>query len=262
MANTETTPGSPPADDHGGISSPSADTVARGYEEDVYDSRTVLSVPILVVLFFVLAFGTVTTLFGFIAYPVVNSKAHPAAAERNKDSLNDRFARLNRGPKNGEGQPRLEPLRMRSGESRGITQPELPYGNSPELHPEDIRPSPERFPTMYSGGGRAGLGSFMGLNNQALGQLFPTQKGARLLLPSEHVPSLANAGRGDSEAMVILPERSLVADPAPKKPEVKDPKQEKKPEGKEPKQPKKPEEKKNTQGKSPAPPPTPKGGKP
>jgi hypothetical protein len=252
MATTETTPGSPPADDHGGISGPRPETVARGYEEDVYDSRTVLSVPILVVLFFVLAFGTVTVIFGFIAYPKPDARAHPQAAERNKEPLNERLGRLNRGPKNGEGQPRLEPLRERSGHSQSITSSELPEGNPPEIHPEDIRPSPERFPALYAGAGRAGLGKFMGLNNDQLKSLLPAAPGAQPLIGSEHTPTLANAGRGAAEARVILQQPPKSAEPkgSEKKEEKKQPEQKKQT----------PDQKKDN--KSPAPPPSPKGGKP
>jgi hypothetical protein len=254
MAITETTPGAPMPDDHGAMGAPSPATVARGYEEDVYDSRTVLSVPILVILFFVLAFGTVTILFGFIAYPKGSAGAHPEAAERNKRPLNERLMDNDRGlgsAKTGDGQPRLEPLRLRSGPARAITRPELPAGNSPEIHPEDIRPSKERFPAMYGeGGSGVGIGQVMGLDQAALKSLFPVQKGATTLPASEHVPTLANAGRGASESKVILP-------PLPKgaEPKANGPKKEgNQPEKKDQKQPEK-----NTP--APAPPPGPKGGK-
>lgn len=255
MATTEKTPGSPPADDHGGISGPSPETVARGYEEDVYDSRTVLSVPILVILFFVLAFGIVTILFSVIAYPNASSRAHPQAAERNKRPLNERLRDNERGlsdPRTGDGQPRLEPLRQRSGDARAITRPELPTGNSPEIHPEDIRPTPERFPELYAAGAdRVGLGKVMDLNNGALQSLFPTGPGAAPLIDSQHTPTLANAGQGAAEARVILPPLPRSAEPkAEQKQGVKGQKQENKQ-----------DQKKANEGPTPAPPPNPKGGK-
>src|SRR4051794_37984981 len=111
MANTNPVPGSPPADDHSPHGPPSPEVIARGYEADVYDSKTVLSVPILVILFFVLAFGTVTVIFSFIAYPKSDDRAHPRAAGRNKAPLDDRLARIDRDPDKGNGQPRLEPLK-------------------------------------------------------------------------------------------------------------------------------------------------------
>jgi hypothetical protein len=255
MAITETTPGSPPADDHGGISGPSPEAIARGYEEDVYDSRTVLSVPILVVLFFVLAFGTVTIIFGFIAYPKGDSRGNPQAVERNKRSLNDRLKDNDRGlsdTKTGDGQPRLEPLRLRSRNSHAITSMELPEGNSPELHPEDIRPTKDRFPALYAAGAdRVGLDKVMGLSNDQLKSLLPTAPGAGPLIDSQHTPTLANAGQGFAESKVIVPPLPKSAEP--KEGEKKD---EKKGNKEEPKK-----DQKDNKGPTPAPPPNPKGGK-
>src|SRR4051812_36506717 len=73
-------PGSPAADEHDTSGPPAPEVIKRGYEEDVYDSKTVLSVPLLVILFFVLAFGTVSVIFYFIAYPKNGDpNAHPQA---------------------------------------------------------------------------------------------------------------------------------------------------------------------------------------
>jgi hypothetical protein len=261
MATTETTPGSPPADDHGGISGPSPEAVARGYEEDVYDSRTVLSVPILVVLFFVLAFGTVSILFGFIAPTKPDPRANPQAAERNKRSLNERLKDNDRGlsdPKTGDGQPRLEPLRLRTKYAHSITSLELPEGNSPELHPEDIRPTKDRFPALYAAGpDRVGLDKVMGLNDDQLKSLLPAAPGAGPLIDSQHAPTPANAGRGFGESRVIAPPLPKAAEP---KGGEKEPKKDEKKDQKQPE--KKPEQKKDNKGPTPAPPPGPKGGKP
>ena len=46
-------PGQPSHDDHDTSGPPAPEVIARGYEEDVYDTKTVLSVPALVVFFFV-----------------------------------------------------------------------------------------------------------------------------------------------------------------------------------------------------------------
>lgn len=194
-------------DDHGGLSGPPPqEVIDRGYEADAYDARTVLSVPLLVILFFVLAFGTVTIIFGIIAYPKANPKEHPGAVQKNKRPLNERMADNDRGPKHGEGQPRLEPLRLRSGESRAITRPELPEGNSPEIHPEDIRATKERFPTLYNTGPQQlGIDKTMSLSQEELKHLFPVQKGGSPVISSQHLPTNANAGRGADESMVVVP---------------------------------------------------------
>lgn len=208
-------PGAPVADDHDTSGPPPAEVIARGYETDGYDNTSVLSVPLLVLLFFVLAFGTVSVIFYFIAYPKADPMAHPAAAERNKAPLNERMARLGRGKE--VDQPRLEPLKLRSGDARAIPRPELPVvdGNSPELHPEDLRPTKERFPALFAGGpGKQGLDATMALSDDKLKGLFPVQKPDTKPTDSRHLPTAANAGRGAEDSKAEVPG----AAPAPKAP--------------------------------------------
>ena len=222
-------PGAPAADDHGVSGPPPAEVIARGYEADGYDNTSVLSVPLLVLLFFVLAFGTVSVIFYFIAYPKADPRAHPAAAERNKAPLNERMARLGRGKE--VDQPRLEPLKLRSGDARAIPRPELPVadGNSPELHPEDLRPTKDRFPALYAGGpGKMGLDATMAKSDADLEGLFPVQKKdgrvAGTMEPnSRHRPTAANAGRGAEDSKAVLPGVPNIpgAAPAPKVPDPK-----------------------------------------
>lgn len=207
----------PHGDDHAPAGPPPAEVIARGYEADTYDAKSVLSVPLLVLLFFVLAFGTVTIIFSFIAYPKsVNAKAHPGAAQRNKEPLNERLNRLGRGHE--VDQPRLEPLKLRSGDARAIPRPELPVsaGNSPELHPEDIIPTKERFPELYStGAGKYGLDKTMSLDDKALAALFPVQKTGTKPTSSQHMPTASNAGRGADESLVQVPGTPNVPPPGP-----------------------------------------------
>ncbi len=75
---TSTPHGSPHADDHDISGPPDAATIARGHEVDRYDAMSVFSVPLLVVLFFVLAFGTVSVIFYFIAPSTADPTATPA----------------------------------------------------------------------------------------------------------------------------------------------------------------------------------------
>ncbi len=260
-------PGAPAADDHDRAGPPSPETIARGYELDTYDAKSVISVPLLVILFFVLAFGTVTIIFNQIAYPKKRDpNVHPAAAERNKRSLNERMAGIGndgQGGKSTRDQPRLEVLRQRDPGtgphdlSRAITRPELPEGNSPELHPEDLRATKDKYPELYrTGGGKVGLDKTMGLNDDALKTLFPVQKAGSKLIGSRHVPTAANAGRGAEESLVEIPKP-----PEPKAEEKRpDPKPDgkkpgdKKPEDKKPEPPKKPDDKKADPPKQPDPP--------
>ena len=49
--------GTPAHDDHNGAGPPTDAVIKRGYEEDGYDNKSVIGVPILVIVFFVLAFS-------------------------------------------------------------------------------------------------------------------------------------------------------------------------------------------------------------
>ncbi|MBP3957395.1 hypothetical protein J8F10_19285 [Gemmata sp. G18] len=207
-------PGAPAHDDHDLSGPPSAETIKRGYEEDKYDTKTVLSVPLLVVLFFVLAFGTVTVLFSVYSKPIVDPNAHPQAKARNEADINTRMGRIHRG---GEvDQPRLEPLRMRSGDSRAITRPELPTGNSPEIHPEDLIPNEKRFPELYATNKeKVGLDKTMALGNDALKTLFKSSAPPLSEEASRFVPSGSNAGRGAEGSQAAAPKAPETKQPAP-----------------------------------------------
>ena len=194
-----------PADDHAPHGPPPQEVIDRGYEADTYDARSVLSVPLLVILFFALAFGTVTIIFAFIAYPKGDPRAHPTAVVRNKAPLNERLDRIHRGSKDVD-QPRLEPLRERQGNERAITSPETAEGNSPELHPEDLIATKDRFPALFAtGGDRYGLDRTMALSDKALAELFQVQKPGSRPIRSPHLPSAANAGRGAEDSEVTVP---------------------------------------------------------
>ncbi len=195
-----TPPGQPAADDHDRSGPPDASVIKRGYEEDRYDTTSVLSVPVIVVVFFVLAFGCVTVMFRYLAPDRRDPNAHPLAVDRNSATLNDRMDRIHRG---GEvDQPRLEPLKLRSGDSRAITRPELPTGNSPELHPEDLRPSAVNTPVLYKSGwldanktvARITIDDAMDIAAQ--GKYLPARKDGKPPAQPHEGPTAANAGRG------------------------------------------------------------------
>ena len=191
-------PGTPHADDHGISGPPDAATVARGHEVDHYDAASVFSVPLLVVLFFVLAFGTVSLIFFFIAPTIDDPNAHKQAVERNNAPLNERLGRYGRGKE--IDQPRPEDLKLREGNSRAITRPETAEGNSPWLHPEDLRPSKEHMPQLFETKwldanktvARISIADAMEMADK----LFPVQQPASVPLDSMNVPTAANAGRG------------------------------------------------------------------
>ncbi len=233
-----TPPGAPAADDHDVSGPPSPETIKRGYEEDVYDAKTVLSVPLLVILFFVLAFGTVSVLFSIYREPTKDPAAHPAAKARNEAELNARIGRFGRGKE--IDQPGLEAMKQRTAmpggkaDARAITRPEVPGVNSPELHPEDLIPNPDRYPQLYTAGG-TGLDKTMALTDDQLKGMkaFKSSGGPAPNEAMRHVSGGASAGRG--------PDAALPTAPGAKKPDPHHP---------DPKAP------------TPAPPPKEKGGKP
>jgi hypothetical protein len=209
--------------------------VKRGYEADTYDAKSVLSVPFLVVLFFVLAFGTVTLLFRWLAYPAGDPNAHPGAVARNKAPLNERMARIQIGKE--VSQPRLEPLRIRAGsdsEIRGITRTEVKEGNSPELHPEDLIPTKERHPDLFkSDASKYPLDAALGLPDAALEKLFPVAKAGTKPASSLTASTGSNAGRGVPPALPKV--EGLPLPQVPPVPPVPEPKKDvppKPPEGK------------------------------
>ncbi|MCE9564662.1 MAG: hypothetical protein K8U57_21730 [Planctomycetes bacterium] len=202
------------ADDHGGMGQPSAEALRLGYEPDGYHTASVISVPVLVIVFFVLAFGTTTVLFYFFSKSVAEPTTHPMAAERNGAPLNERMKRIGTGSE--VDQPRLEPLRTRTGDNRAITRPEDPNGeNPPYMHPEDNRADLARFPELFRLGWADKDHKFahVPLNDVLAGQvpnLFPVQKAGSRPLTSQHLPTAANAGRGAEHSEAELPKLPAV----------------------------------------------------
>jgi len=207
---THPEPGAPAADDHGGNGPPDASVIKRGYEADGYDTKSVLSVPLLVIGFFVLAFGTVTIMFGYFRRSEPEPTTSPQAADRNAAPLNERMARISRGSPDVD-QPRLEPLKLREGASRSITRPETLTGNSPEYRPEDIRVSEKNTPTLYSAGwvekdkfAHIPINAAMDLALKG-GDIFKAAAVSTLPTASTHLPTAANAGRGAEKCAVTVP---------------------------------------------------------
>jgi len=196
---------------------PSAEALRLGYEPDGYHALSVVSVPVLVIVFFLLAFGTTTVIFYFVNKTMSSDpSAHPMAAERNAAPLNDRLKRIGNGSETD--QPRLEPLRTRSGNSRAITRPEDPNGeNPPYMYPEDNRADPARTPELFRIGWADKDHHFahVPLNDVMAGQvanLFPVQKNGSKPLSSSHRPTAANAGQGAEHSQAEMPKLPVVAE--------------------------------------------------
>lgn len=209
--------GQPSHDDHDTSGPPAPEVVARGYEEDVYDAKTVLSVPLLVIFFFVAAFGITTVVFMVVAPHPSSAVAHPQAKARNDADLNARLGRIGRGKE--VDQPRLEPLRLRQSggklDQRAITRPEVTDrgANSPEYHPEDLIPDPnngDHAPLFTTGKDRVGLDKTLTLGDEALKGLFKAAPGAGPLVEDAPYSSYSGSDAGHRA------ERARAPQPEPK----------------------------------------------
>lgn len=123
-----------------------------GHEADKFGVKGIVLVPVFVALVLAITYGIVTVTFNAINKPPaaersVNSESE-VVIKRNAASTNDRFAMTNSvNPKELDGkvvpQPRLEYLKQTEGNdpSNYRSKLPLPTGNSPEIHPEDLRQS-------------------------------------------------------------------------------------------------------------------------
>ena len=197
--------------------------IARGHEVDTYDKLSVFSVPLMVVGFFALAFTTVTIVFYFTKKTEVDPNANPFAVNENAAPLNKRLERIHRDKNLEKDQPRLEPLRLREGDARAITEPETPTGNSPELHPEDIQVSKKNTPELFESGpvpqdksAEDKSGNDKSANRIPIEQAMtlileklPARKLEKGEMPSSiKVPTGANAGRGAADSVAVPPKSS------------------------------------------------------
>ena len=200
-------------DDSGGGGGVNPAAVRAGHEPDVFAVAPILSIPLAVVVTFVVAFAVATAVFWFVIKPdnerAEDPFAHPESVARSTAPLNDRLARLDRAGADTNtklrelDQPRLEPLRLKEFDGQTTTRIDLPKGNSPELHPEDIAPG--RYPNLQKGGWveqgkavRLPIGRAMQLagSDKALNeQLFPVRKDASKPLPWQDRAQESNAGR-------------------------------------------------------------------
>ncbi len=253
MSTTNVPADQPQADDHDGFGKPSAEALRLKYEPDGYDKTSVVSVPVLVVFFFVIAFAATTLIYGYFTRPVIDQLANPMLVERNSEPLNDRMKRIDRRAGDIK-QPRLEAFRTRSGDNRAITRPEIGDDNPPYVTPEDSRVEPARTPELFRTSWGDGEKTFarIPLDRVLLAadnKLFPvSEKFSSLPRKSFQFPSGANAGRGAEDSTVVMP--IAPAQAAPKKkdeiPPPKKPEEPKKVDGKkdQPQPPPKPEDKK------------------
>jgi hypothetical protein len=201
--------GTPLADDHDVSGPPAAETIARGHEIDSYDTTSVFSVPLLVVLFFVLAFGTVSVIFYFIFPTPEDPKAHPMAVEDNQRAIPDRH--------NDVPNPPLDNFRHLQGNARSITSLERPIGNSPWIHPEDLRVNPDNTPTLFRGGwldagktrARLSIDDAIAIAARKDSAVLKTSATPAAPIASQNLSTAANAGRGEGSSAAPPPRDPL-----------------------------------------------------
>lgn len=151
----------PQSDDHGGGVGVNPASVRTGHEPDTFAVKPILAVPLAVAVSFVIAFVVATAVFAYFVFGrTPDPMANPAAVKRDAAPLNKQFERIDRqglatNVRPEVDQPRLEPNRTLENNGRAITQMPLggvEAGNSPEIHPEDIRPDNVAALREYSRG--------------------------------------------------------------------------------------------------------------
>jgi len=132
-----------PDDSAGPAQIPEA-VMKAGHEPDLASGKSIVPVPLAVLAFFVIAFGTTTALVAWVLIPgKLDKLANPQAVKQNSADLNTRIGRIDHDPKKQEQQPRLEWIRETNLDDQAVNftaQPTI-KGNSPEFHPEDLRPT-------------------------------------------------------------------------------------------------------------------------
>ncbi|HEX4606931.1 MAG TPA: hypothetical protein VH092_01875 [Urbifossiella sp.] len=210
-------------DDHGGGGGVNPEALKLGHEPDVFAVKPILSIPFAVVVTFVVGFGVAAGVFAYMAAQVKpDPLAHPEGLARGNAPLNDRLARTDQtgasGVKAEVDAPRLETLRrlQTNDKEKGVqftSQPELPTGNSPWIHPEDIQPgrvaglNRTEYADKEKKYARIPIDDAMKLIVEK-GELRAHKGGARPQVSADR-PTGANAGRGG------MPAAPKVEAPAP-----------------------------------------------
>lgn len=127
------------------------ESIKLGHEPDKINARTILYVPIALVITFALAYFTVTLIINYMRAPSTEKPANELAAKHNKTlfnqrQLNERLGEISSTDKNAAVKaPRLEGLQELNSDRPPFMISSLPTekGNSPAYHPEDLRTTSE-----------------------------------------------------------------------------------------------------------------------
>jgi hypothetical protein len=200
-------------DDHGGGGGVNPEAIKAGHEPDAFMVKPIMSIPIAVVIAFVFAFSVAAGVFFYFMSSANEPSplAHPEAIDRGNAKLNERLERIDRkglatNPKREVDQPRLEPLKQLAADGNAVsmatTRLEMPTGNSPQIHPEEI--SPDRVPALQHAGyvdaqkkyARIPIADAMTIALEG-NTFFPVQKSPSKPLGTSTRPSTSNGGMGE-----------------------------------------------------------------
>lgn len=181
------------------------DAIRAGHEPDAFAVKPIMSVPLAVVVTFVIAFSVAAGAFAYFnGAPPQDPYAHPDAVERSREGTNARWARteragLEKNPRREVDQPRLEPLQLLEKDGMYFSRPPLPKGNSPEIHVDDIKP--DRVADLHTRGlneskqyAHIPIGEAMDLVIDK--KLLPVNKNGSKPTPSAERPTAASGGAG------------------------------------------------------------------
>ena len=182
------------------------EALRAGHEPDnTFAVKPIMGIPIAVVATFVIAFSVAAGAFAYFRTQEKDPFAHPAAVEANAKGTNERLNQTQRGGLYVEQpaipQPRLEPLKRLEKDGMFIARPALPNGNSPEIHPDEIKP--DRVAELHTTGyadkdhkfAHIPIDEAMKIAAADKG-MFPVQKNGSKATPSADKPSASSGGAG------------------------------------------------------------------
>lgn len=188
------------------------DALKAGHEPDNnFAVKPILGVPLAVVVTFVIAFTVAAGCFAYFRKTATDPYAHPEAVAKNARPLNDRLSAIDRAglaenKLREVDQPRLEPLKRMEADGLYWARVPMPSGNSPEIHPEEIRP--DRVAELQTKGytdkehkfAKIPIGDAMRIA-VADKTLFPVRKDGSKPTPTADKPSSSSGGAGVQPAL-------------------------------------------------------------
>jgi len=186
-------------DDSGGGGGVDPVALKLGHEPDVFYVKPILSIPFAVIVTFVIGFGVAAGVFAYVMAKgrETDPRAHPEGLARGQASLNERLARISqKGSTSVPSEvdaPRLETLQRLQGNDKAgfqfTTQPPVPTGNSPWIHPEELLP-----------GRYAGLQRSEYTNKEKTTARIPIDDAMKLLVEKKMLPAAEKGTRPQGAA--------------------------------------------------------------